>query len=199
MIKKFLLPALLLLPVLQTAAAQGLSSDEMKKRILESGSRMESIVCDFVQTKTMSLLDEKMVSTGKMTYVSPDVLAWEYTSPVNYAFRMKGSTVSLERDGTLETFDVKDNKMIREIARLIMGSIAGSTISNEGTFRTTVEDAGGEWIATMVPVRKDAQKLWTSLVLRFSPVRRCAIGIVMNEASGDITAIDFKNITTTFK
>lgn len=199
MIKKFLLPALLLLPVLQTAAAQGLSSDEMKKQILESGSRMESIVCDFVQTKTMSLLDEKMVSTGKMTYVSPDVLAWEYSSPVNYAFRMKGSTVSLERDGALETFDVNGNKMIREIARLIMGSIAGNSISDENAFSTSVEDAGGEWIVTMVPKRKEAMKLWSSLVLHFSPERRCATGFVMNETSGDVTAIDFKNITTTFK
>lgn len=199
MIKKFLLPALLLLPVLQTAAVQGLSSDEMKKQILESGSRMESIVCDFVQTKTMSLLDEKMVSTGKMTYVSPDVLAWEYSSPVNYAFRMKGSTVSLERDGALETFDVNGNKMIREIARLIMGSIAGNSISDENAFSTSVEDAGGEWIVTMVPKRKEAMKLWSSLVLHFSPERRCATGFVMNETSGDVTAIDFKNITTTFK
>ena len=58
---------------------------------------------------------------------------------------------------------------------------------------------GREWIVTLVPKRKDALRMWSSLRLHYRPDMRCATSIEMNEPSGDLTVIEFKNIKTEFK
>ena len=199
MMKRIFLTAVISLVALFPAPAQDLTPEQMKQTIFESGSLISSIDCEFVQTKTMSLLEEKLVSTGRMIYRKPDELMWGYTTPVSYSFHMKGSSVTLERDGNIESFDLKDNKMIKEIARLIMGSIAGSNINDANTFSTSVEAVGREWVVTLVPKRKDALRMWSSLRLHYRPDMRCATSIEMNEPSGDLTVIEFKNIKTEFK
>ena len=40
---------------------------------------LKSMQADFVQTKTMKMLGDKMVSNGKMYYQQSDKLHWEYT------------------------------------------------------------------------------------------------------------------------
>ena len=70
-----------------------------------------SLEADFVQTKTLSMMNEPQVSVGHMSYRSPDYLRWSYTSP---------QTLTWEIDG--ERSNV--NPQVQRLLRMIMGSIA---------------------------------------------------------------------------
>lgn len=71
-----------------------------------------SLEADFVQTKTVALMNEPQVSTGHMTYRAPDYLRWEYKTPQAVVWEMDG-----ERSNV--------SPQIQGLLRMIMASIAG--------------------------------------------------------------------------
>ena len=58
----------------------------MIAKINAAAAKIRTIQCDFQQTKTLSFLNDKMVSKGVMSYDHAGKLRWEYTSPYSYVF-----------------------------------------------------------------------------------------------------------------
>lgn len=71
-----------------------------------------SLEADFVQTKTVALMNEPQVSTGHMVYRAPDYLRWEYKTPQAVVWEMDGEHSNV-------------NPQIQGLLRMIMASIAG--------------------------------------------------------------------------
>ncbi len=61
-------------------------TQDVIKKINTTAAELKSMSCTFVQTKNLSMLNDKMVSKGQMYYSQPNKLRWEYTSPYNYIF-----------------------------------------------------------------------------------------------------------------
>ena len=95
--KRNLLTIMLLWLLLLPTYSQ--SESQIKTLINNAASRMQSMTCDFVQTKHLKLLNDKMVSRGKMYYQQRDKLRWEYVSPYQYTFIINGSQVLLKNNG----------------------------------------------------------------------------------------------------
>ena len=55
--------------------AQG-NSQQIIDQINSATSKLSSLQCDFVQTKTVKILNEKLVSKGRMWYQQPNRLRW---------------------------------------------------------------------------------------------------------------------------
>lgn len=193
MMKRFLTILLVVAVPVWTLPAQNGGSEDLKALIVEAGERIAGIECDFVQTKTSALLAEPAVSKGKMVYSKPSHLEWAYVSPFSYSFVMDGDAVTMERDGNKQSFDVNQNKTIKEMSRLIISCIEGATVSNGTMFKTDVTDNGKEIVVTLLPLRKDMKKMWKKLTLYYGKDGLRATRFVMDEASGDNTAIEFKN------
>ncbi len=181
-----ILSILLLLCAFGTLRAQ--DADALKRRIVEAGSRITGISCDFVQTRQSAMLAEKAVSSGRMVYRSPDYLEWSYLKPTARTFVFDGSTANPGKD-----------KMFRDLARLIVSSIAGGNIADEAAFRTEAVSAGGDILVTMYPLKRDLKRMFTSLVLRYKADTLEATRFEMNEASGDVTVIEFTSSKITRK
>lgn len=81
-----------------------------------------SLEADFTQTKTIALMNEPQVSTGRMTYHAPDYLVWEYTSPQQIVWKMDGKKSNV-------------NPPIQRLLRMIMASIAGGDRQDEKVMR----------------------------------------------------------------
>ena len=81
---------------------------------------LKSMQADFVQTKTMKMLGDKMVSNGKMYYQQSDKLHWEYTTPYSYTFILNGDKVLLKKGTRKDVIDVNKNKVFKEIARIMI-------------------------------------------------------------------------------
>lgn len=167
---------------------------EIIEQINLASSQMLSMECDFTQTKHLSILDDKMVSEGRMYYQQPDRLRWEYMTPYNYAFILNQNQVMLKNDKRSDVIDVNQNKMFKEIARMMMNSIAGTCLSDQKSFKTEIEVLGDEWVATLYPLKKDMKQMWTRLVLHIRPDLKAVYRVEMHESSGDYTVIDLKNI-----
>ena len=177
---KRILSVLLLLLSLGPLRAQ--DADALKRRIVDAGKRISGLSCDFVQTRQSAMLAEKAVSTGRMVYRSPDYLEWSYLKPSSRKFVYDGTAAEAGKD-----------KMFRDMARLIVGSIAGGGLADESAFRTEASLSGGEIIVKMYPLKRDMKRMFTSLEIRYKADTLEATRFEMDEASGDVTLIEFKN------
>lgn len=184
----------LMLSLLPTLVMAQQSEAETIREIERTSASIESLECDFVQTKHLKMLNDKMVSYGKMYYQQPNMLRWEYTSPYTYTFMLSGNQVLLKNAQRQDVIDVDKNKMFKEIARMMMSSVTGSSLSDSDTFDIDIATVGNEWVATLVPKRGNMKQMWKSLVLHFDRAAKSVTKVEMREHSGDTTVIELSNV-----
>ena len=177
-------------------SAQTLNDAQIRQRVNQAAAAMKTMQCDFVQTKHLKMLNDDIVAHGKMYYQQSSKLRWEYTIPYVYVFVLNGDKVLLKNKQRNDVIDVNQNKMFREIARVMMSSVVGNCLLDDKTFKTTIATTNGEWIATLVPQRKDMRQMFQKIVLHFNQQRAVVNCVEMVEKSGDKTVINLKNIRT---
>ena len=123
-------------------------------------------------------------------------LRWEYTSPYTYTFILNNDKVLLKNKKRNDVIDVNQNKVFREIARIMMNSVVGNCLQDDKSFKSSISVVGGEWVATLLPLRKDMKQLFQSIVLHFSQRQAVVTQVELTEKNGDKTVIELKNIKT---
>ena len=107
---------------------------------------------------------------------------------------IEGGRVLLKNKERSDVINVAQNKLFREIARIMMGSMVGSCLDDSRTFNTTIAAGKGEWVATLVPRRKDMKQMFQRIILHFDPQQATVSRVELGEKNGDLTTIDLKNI-----
>ena len=194
--KKLLLSLVLMLVCASAAFAQSAADAKIIQQINAVASKMRTMQCDFVQTKHMKMLNDKMVSHGKMYYQQSDKLRWEYTSPYTYTFVLNGSKVLLSKGKRNDVINVNQSKFFKEIARIMMNSVVGKCLSDKKDFRTSIATTNSEWIATLVPQRKEMKQMFQRIVLHFNKSRKMVSTVELVEKKGDRTVIQLTNVKT---
>jgi len=176
-----------------TALAQD-SEVQIRQKIAAAAQAMTSLQCDFVQTKQLKMLNDKMVSEGRMYYSQKDKLRWEYVKPYQYTFIMNGDRVLLKNKERSDVIDVRQNKIFREIANIMLNSVVGNCLNDDRSFKTSITTAGGQWVATLLPQRKDMKQIFQKIILHFDQQQATVSRVELVEKNGDLTTIDLKNI-----
>lgn len=176
--------------------AQQLSEAQVRQKINQTASAMKTMQCDFVQTKHLKMLNDKLVSKGRMYYQQTNKLRWEYTTPYAYTFILNDDKVLLKNQQRNDVIDVRQNKLFKEIARIMMSSMVGNCLSDDKNFTTTIATVGDEWVATLIPQRKDMRQMFQKLLLHFSQKQSMVTRVELIEKNGDKTVIDLKNVRT---
>ncbi len=193
MTKNFLIVIAFFLASL-TAAGQASGEAQMREKIAQAAQAVKSLQCDFVQTKQLRLLNDKMVSRGKMHYANGGKLRWEYTSPYTYLLIMNGDRVLLKNKDRQDVIDMQQNKLFREIGNIMMNSVVGKCLSDDRNFRTQLTTEGGEWVATLTPLRKEMKQMFQTITLHFDQRQGVVNRVVLKEKGGDETVIELTNI-----
>ncbi len=139
---------------------------EAIKKIDASCAGIKSLEADFKQVKDIAILQEKMVSTGKMWFAD-GMLRWEYVSPYTYLFILNKEKVLLQSSQTSSKMDVGTNRLFKSIARIIMDSITGQGLSGSGDFRVRMFLDGGCYVAEMEPLKKEMKQMFKTVRLHF--------------------------------
>lgn len=194
--RKLILSLMLLVAGSFVALAQKQSDAQVIQQINAVASRMKTMQCDFVQTKHMKMLNDNMVSRGKMYYQQSDKLRWEYTSPYTYTFVLNGSKVLLSKGKRSDVINVNQSKFFKEIARIMMNSVVGKCLTDTKDFRTTIATTSTEWVATLVPQRKEMKQMFQKIVLHFNRSKMMVSTVELIEKKGDNTVIQLTNVKT---
>lgn len=150
--------------------------------------------CDFVQTKYLRMLNDKMVSTGKMYYQQSDKLRWEYTSPYTYAFVLNGSKVLISKGSRSDVINVNQSKFFKEIARIMMNSVVGKALNDKRDFKVSISATSSEYVATLIPQQKQLQQMFQKIILHFNRQQAMVAKVELIEKRGDRTVIEMKHV-----
>lgn len=147
-------------PLTEAQAAEAI------QKIDASCAGIKSLKADFKQVKDIAILNEKMVSTGKMWF-SGGMLRWEYVSPYTYLFILNKEKVLLQSSQTSSKMDVNSNRLFKSIARIIMNSITGQGLSGSGDFKVKMFLDGGCYVAELEPLKKEMRQMFKTVRLHF--------------------------------
>lgn len=194
--KRFIIIVLSLSFFVLQSYSQNMSEEQIKTKINQVAAQLKTMQCEFVQTKHLKMLNDKMISKGKMYYQQSDKLRWEYITPYKYSFIINGSKVLIKNDNRNDVIDVNQNKLFKEIARIMMNSVVGKSLSDKKDFISTITSTNMEWIALLKPVRKDLKQMFSEIQLHFNQKASMVSKVILVEKNGDKTIIELKDIKT---
>lgn len=168
----------------------------MVVEISKTAASIRTLACNFTQVKTLSFLNDKMTSQGRMCYDASGKLRWEYTSPYTYTFILNGQQVHIQSGKNRQTIDIRQSRLFQGIAQVMMNSVTGRNLTSNKDFACTFYTQGDVWVADLVPQRKEMKQMFCTIRLRFDSKRRMVSQVEMNEKRGDVTVITLKNIKT---
>jgi len=185
-----------------TAMAAPLTPQQKQQAIVaisRAVSAMETMQCTFVQTKHMSMLNDRLVSHGIMYYRQPDKLRWEYTRPYDYLFIFNGAKVYMGNRSRKSVVDTASNRLFREIAGIMMSTVTGKALADPERFSLDVEEVQQSWHVTLVPKKKELKRMFQKVVLVFNRADAAILGVNIYEKNGDLTEILMSDVTKNVK
>ncbi len=154
-----------------------------------------SMTFDFVQRKSSDMLAEDVVSSGKMAFIAPDRIRWEYLAPYSSLFVMNGARVLVENVGGRKVMDAKSSGAYSRISRLVLPLIRGDfQAADSRDFRVSVTDGGDCWRVELVPLRSGVGRLFRRVVAEVDKKLGVAVRLTIDEGNGDTTLISCANI-----
>lgn len=175
-------------------SAQKVNEAKVKQQINAVASKMKTMQCDFVQTKYLKMLNDKMVSRGKMYYQQSNKLRWEYTYPYTYTFVLNGSKVLISKGKRNDVINVNQSKFFKEIARIMMNSVVGKCLTDSKDFKVSLTGASAEYVATLYPQQKQMKQMFQKIILHFNKQNSTVSKVELIEKKGDRTIIELKNV-----
>ena len=178
--------------VLPSEAQQPVSAAEqasMIQAIAATTGTIRTMRCTFCQVKTLSLLNEELVSTGTMLYSRPARLRWQYLKPYTYTFIINDSRALMKNPGQEHVIDTRQSKLLGEITQIMVNSVTGKCLTEKSDFNIRMGKATGEWIAELQPVQKELKAMFKLIKLHIDPKAHAINQVELQETTGDVTRI----------
>lgn len=174
--------------------AQSINETEVIQEISSVAASIKTLKCDFIQTKNLKMLGDKLVSKGVMYCSQPNHLRWEYLSPYTYTFILNNTQVLLKKGNRNDIIDVNQNRMFKEIARIMMNSVLGKCLTDKKDFKVSISGLDNFYIVTLIPQKKEMKQTFTKIVLHYNRECSMIVKVSMYEKNGDTTLIELMNI-----
>ena len=152
-------------------------SEKAVKAINEANAGVRSIRADFIQVKELTILKERMVSTGRMS-LDDGILRWEYLTPEKSVF-------------VTDQEQMKSGGLFRSIAGLMMNSVTGISL-DDPAFQVAIFTPGSGYVAELTPLRREMKRMFSSIRLHFGPDNRI-LKVELLESQGK-TTISLSNL-----
>ena len=169
--------------------------DEIIDRIVAQCASMKSMKCDFRQVSTVPLMDEPQVSSGKMLYRQPSSLKWVYTEPFIYSITFDNDNISVDTGQGQTEIGSDASRMFKGLAGIVLGCMSGENLKDKRLFQTTVSEQDNEWVAVLVPQRREMKRVFSEIVMVFDPATSLLKRLDMKDQNGGSTAIEISNVS----
>jgi outer membrane lipoprotein-sorting protein len=154
-------------------------------------SQVKSISGTFTQKKNVKILNKPLISKGRLYYLSPDSVRWEYTEPVK--------SILLVDKGNVKRFIMKDNKFIEdssariEAVRIVVGQITewfAGRFNNNKDFKAEIYEGK----VVLLPQNETINSFIKKVVITFSKNDGVISAIEILEVQGASMHLEFDNI-----
>jgi outer membrane lipoprotein-sorting protein len=166
---------------------------EFKQQLKKTSKTINTIQSDFIQEKYLTVLSDKIVSTGKFFFKKENQLRWEYNSPFNYLIILRNDKVFIKDDQKTNQYDLGSNKVFREINNIMTGAVQGKLLEDEIKYKPSYFENSKYFLVILTPADKNMKDYIKSIYLYFDKKNFTVTMIKMVESSDDYTLIQFNN------
>jgi outer membrane lipoprotein-sorting protein len=154
-------------------------------------SEVKSISGTFTQKKNIKILTRPLISKGRLYYLSPDSIRWEYTEPVK--------SIMLVNKGNVKRFIMKDDKFIEdssarlEAVRIVVGQITewfAGRFNNNKDFKAGLSEGR----VVLLPQNETISSFIQKVVITFSKNEGVISAIEIIEVQGASMYLEFDDI-----
>jgi len=144
----------ILLSVLLTSHAQ--ANNETLELVLNNLSKIKHIEASFKDIKNISLFDKKVILTGNLEYIAPDVLIRRTLKPKTEIFKVKGDNLYLKKSTGKELeLLVSSYPLIEMFVEAYRGILSGNLIKLKNFYNIDFKGNAVQWTISLVPVDDD--------------------------------------------
>jgi hypothetical protein len=173
----------MLLAVLTAGLAHAADAQWDIERLMQALSRVSVGRADFVETKTIAMLDKPLVSSGQLFYVAPDKLEKRTQKPRPESMIIEGNTLVIERGRQSMTLQVDSAPELAGFVNSIRGTLAGDRKALERSFALSLEGPPQRWVLTLKPL--DARMAAAVASIRIAGALDDVRSVEILQADGD--------------
>ena len=180
------------------AAPVGAAEREIEptlQRIREAAAGVETISSTMVQEKYLKAFAEVLKARGHFSFQRPDCWRWELTEPVLSGLSVCGVKGRRwhEKGGKPQSFELADKPWLRHFAIQVTAWTTADFDFLQKQYVLTLLSSEPPSLK-LVPREAAARRLIASLEITFSGDYRYVTRIIIREADGDYTAINFLDV-----
>lgn len=164
----------------------------LKADLAKNYSSVNTLSSNFVQTKTMSLLDEQIVSKGKFYYAKQDKIRIEYLSPYKYLMVINDGKMLVKDEEKTNKINAKGSKVLQSVNQVMVDCMSGTVFQNKD-FKVTAYMNKSSYLLYLVPVTTDMKKMFERIEVYMHNTNMEVDRLVMIEKGGDRTDMKFSN------
>ncbi len=167
---------------------------EFEQQFIAESKNIATLRCDFIQTKTSTLVAQSAINKGVMLYKKPSMLVWEYTQSPKSTLVVNGKNAVLFNE---KGKAIGNDRLIRQLGEMIINMVNGNSISDSKMFKAEAfYSHGGIVVFELTPIQKRLKDYYQKITIKIDLQTLIATEIVMSEKSGDSIAISLHNIQT---
>ena len=160
-------------------------------KIIAKSKEIKTLQCNFVQTKSSTLVAGMSLAKGVLLYLSPSAMRWEYTEPTPSTLILNGNdAVLLDKNGKRQG----NTAVLKQLGGIIISMINGEGLRQSKLFATEVFDNEVAYAVILTPVQKRLKAYYKSIELKLNKDSLLASEIVLLEKSGDKSVIQLSDI-----
>ncbi len=162
----------------------------LKQQFAKAAQNTQSIQCDFVQEKNLSMLSDKITSKGKFWFKKDNKVRMEYSQPSYYLLVINGKEIKIKDAQKENKVSGKANKLFDQINKITVDCVRGTVLDN-ADFTTKAFENPQFYKLEMVPANKALKEYFSKITLLVDKQDYSVSKITMDEQSGDDTTISF--------
>lgn len=163
-----------------------------RKLFAEKSQEFITLKSDFIQEKSIYLLENHIISNGSFQYKRDGKLRMEYFKPYSYLFVLNNDKVMIKNNQKQTNINANSNKLFKLISQITVDCINGNILSSK-QFKTSILENGNSYRITLIPKLKELNSLLSEIVILISKKDYTVETIEMKEVSNDFTLMTFSN------
>lgn len=160
--------------------------------LFRSNTAVQTISSDFLQTKNMALLAEKIKSRGKFYFKKEDKVRIEYITPYSYLLVMNGTQVMVKDEQKTNNINTKNSKTMQSVNRIMIDCMRGTVFQNPD-FKVEAFENNNSYLLCMAPATDVMKKMFKQIDVYLDKKSFDVDKLTMMELGGDYTDMDFSN------
>jgi outer membrane lipoprotein-sorting protein len=179
----------------QTGSENPDKQDRIFSEIAAAVSQIDTFACDFIQEKHMSMLDNILISTGRLYYKRNNRLRLEINQPAASGFAVNGDQAKRwESDpGSSQTFKVNQIPFIKIFTDQVFTWARADFQNLKKRYHIKVI-ADSPIQLMLLPISSQEKKYLDHLQISFAADASYVNEVEVHEPDGDFTRIRFSNI-----